>query len=211
MEYFSYGDVELDFLKSKDKKLARIIDQVGFLQRPIREDLFYSLIHSIIGQQISNKALKTVTDRMAAMLQEITPENILGHTNEELQSVGLSFKKVSYMKNIAQSVYDGDIELTSLKTKSDEEVIDVLSKVKGIGVWTAEMIMIHSMQRKNIFSYGDFAILKGIRMLYRHKKVDKKRFEKYRKRFSPYCSIASFYFWEISTEKLPSLIDKAKK
>ena len=211
MEYFSYGEIELDYLKSKDKKLASVIDKIGFLKRTVREDLFYSLIHSIVGQQISSKALNTITKRIVEKLHEITPETILSQTDEELQSVGLSFKKVGYMKNIAQKVYDGEIDLTLLKTKSDNEVIETLSQFKGIGVWTAEMIMIHSMQRKNILSYGDLAIVKGIRMLYGHREVDKVRFEKYRKRFSPYCSIASFYFWEISGRRLPELMDKGRK
>ena len=93
--------------------------------------------------------------------------------------------------------------------KPDEEVILELSALKGIGVWTAEMLLLFCLQRPNVFSYGDLAILRGMRMVYRHKEIDRARFERYRKRFSPYCSIASLYFWAVSGGALPELTDPA--
>lgn len=94
---------------------------------------------------------------------------------------------------------------------TDEEVIEALSSLKGIGVWTAEMIMTFCMQRPDIVSYGDLAILRGMRMLYRHRQIDKVKFRRYRKRYSPYGTIASLYLWAIAGGAIPNLTDPAPK
>ena len=92
---------------------------------------------------------------------------------------------------------------------ADDEVIAALSSLKGVGVWTAEMILIFCMQRQDVVSFGDLAILRGMRMLYRHREIDKAKFEKYRKRYSPYGSVASLYLWEISGGALEGVTDPA--
>ena len=95
--------------------------------------------------------------------------------------------------------------------KPDEEVIRELSALKGIGVWTAEMILLFCMQRPDVFSYDDLAIQRGLRMVYHHRKIDRKLFEKYRRRFSPYCSVASLYLWAVSGGAIPELRAPAPK
>lgn len=100
-------------------------------------------------------------------------------------------------------MHTGEFDLISIGEKPDEEVILELSALKGIGVWTAEMLLLFCLQRPNVFSYSDLAILRGMRMVYRHKEIDRARFERYRKRFSPYCSIASLYFWAVSRWRAP--------
>ena len=94
---------------------------------------------------------------------------------------------------------------------SDEDAIKELSALKGIGVWTAEMILLFCMQRPNIFSYDDLAIQRGLRMVYHHRKIDRKLFEKYRRRFSPYCSVASLYLWAVAGGAIPEMKDYAPK
>lgn len=135
---------------------------------------------------------------MQDRLGEIIPENILRYSNEEIQSCGISMKKAGYIKDAAQKIISKELDLETLHSLSDAEVCQQLSQLKGIGVWTAEMLMIFSMQRKDIFSFDDIAILRGLRMVYRHRKITRELFEKYRRRFSPYASIASLYLWEIS-------------
>ena len=93
----------------------------------------------------------------------------------------------------------------------DDEVCRQLSALPGIGKWTAEMLMLHSMQRSNILSYDDLAIVRGMRMLYRHRKIDRKLFERYRRRYSPYCSVASIYLWAISAGAIDGLTDPGAK
>lgn len=198
MNHFEYTLQELDALKSKCNTLARYIDEIGVIRRGIIPSLFAALVNSIIGQQISTKAQATIWQRMQDRLGEITPENILRHTNEEIQSCGISMKKAGYIKDAAKKIVSKELDLETLHTMSDAEVCRELSQLKGIGIWTAEMLMIFSMQRKDIFSYDDIAILRGLRMVYRHRKITRELFEKYRRRYSPYASIASLYLWEIS-------------
>lgn len=208
-KYFNYGQEELDYLKSKDKKLAEVIDKIGHIERAIIPDLFSALVNSIIGQQISNKAHLTIWKRAQEALVEITPKNVLARSDNELQSLGLSFRKVTYIQNIAHAVQSKELDLVKLRTLSDEEVCNELSKLKGVGKWTAEMIMIFSMQRTDILSYGDLAVVKGMRMLYHHRDISEEKFRKYHRRYSPYASIASFYFWAICSGAIPEMKDYA--
>ena len=198
MNYFEYSQEELDLLKAKDKTLARYIDEIGFIQRRVIPGLYAALVNSIVGQQISTKAQVTIWQRMQDKFGEITPENILQYSNEEIQSSGISMKKAGYIKDAAEKIVSKELDLEALHDMSDAEVCQQLSQLKGIGVWTAEILMIFSMQRKDIFSFDDIAILRGLRMVYRHRKITRELFEKYRRKFSPYASIASLYLWEIS-------------
>ena len=196
--YFQYGEKEIEYLKSKDKKLAEVIDKLGHLYRPVNHDLFSSLVYSIIGQQISTKAQLTIWNRMINEMGKIDSETLISAGKEKIQSFGMTFKKADYILKFAEKVQCKDIDLDSFSNKSDEEIIKELTSLDGIGVWTVEMILLHCLERPNILSYGDLAIIKGMKMVYHHKEIDKKRFERYRKRFSPYGSVASIYFWAVA-------------
>ncbi len=209
--YFEYGEKEIEYLKRKDKKLSEAIDIIGHIYRETDSDLFTSIVKQIVGQQISAPAFKTVWNRVCCTVGEITAENLCTLSNEKLQGCGLSFRKVSYIKDFAQKVYDGSFDVEKLYEMSDEDVIKELSALKGIGVWTAEMLMLFCMQRPDIVSFGDLAIIRGMRMLYRHREIDRKKFERYRRRYSPYGSVASLYLWAISAGTIQSLTDPAPK
>lgn len=209
--YFEYGEKEIEYIKSKDVKMGEYIDRIGHLYRPIEDSLFASIILHIIGQQISMKAQETIWTRMNNSIGEITPQNIEGAGIEKVQSCGTSFRKAGYICGFAQKIINGEFDLEAIWGKSDDEVIKELSSLDGIGEWTAEMIMLFCMQRPNIFSYKDLAIQRGLRMVYHHRKITKKLFEKYRRRFSPYCSVVSLYLWEISLGAIPELKDHAPK
>ncbi len=205
--YFEYGDKELAYLSKKDKKLGQAIQQIGMIQRRLDEDLFSSVIHHIIGQQISIAAQTTVWKRMQALLVEVSAKSIAGAEIEALQKCGITFRKAEYIKSFSESVLNNEIILEELHAKSDAEVIKILSSIKGIGVWTAEMIMTFSMARPDILSFGDLAILRGMRMLYRHKEITPQLFEKYKKRYSPYATTAALYLWAIGGGKILDLTD----
>lgn len=196
--YYHYTSTEIDYLKKKDKKLGQVIEQLGHLQRPVHPDLFSSLVHHIVGQQISAKAVTTIWNRMLDTLGQITYTSILSLTIEELQAFGITFKKANYIHSLALKVQNEELNLDAIYTMSDEEAIQTLIQLDGIGVWTAEMILLFTLMRQNIFSYGDIAIHRGLRIIYHHKKIDKKLFEKYRKRYSPYGSVASIYLWAVA-------------
>ncbi len=209
--YFQYSAVEKNFLKSKDPRLAEVIEKIGHIHRAVNPDLFSSLMHSIVGQQISTKALATIWQRMVEGLGDITPASICGCSAEYLQSFGLSFRKVEYMQGAALKIKEGTFNIEALYQMSDEEVCDELSKLNGIGVWTAEILMMFSMQRQNIMSYGDLAILRGMRMIFRHRKITKEIFAKYHRKLTPYASVASLYFWAVAAGAIPELTDPALK
>lgn len=198
MNVFKYGKVELDYLKKKDKKLAEAIERIGMIEREVIPDLFAALINSIVGQQISAKAAATVWNRMIEHFGEVTPQRLAEVAVEEIQQCGLSMRKANYIKSISDAVKKEELNLEELSELSDEEVCRRLSALNGIGVWTAEMLMTFSMQRPNIVSWGDLAIRRGMMMLYHHKELDKARFEKYKKRYSPYGTVAALYLWAIS-------------
>ncbi len=196
--YFQYGEKEIEHLKRVDKRLASVIDKVGMVKRPVIPDLFTALVHSIVGQQISTKAHQTVWGRIQKELGEVSPVVIDNLSLEKLQQFGITFKKAAYIKSAAWKIIEGEFDIDSLRSIPDEEVCARLSGLDGIGVWTAEMLMLFSMQRSNILSYGDLAILRGLRMVYRHREIDKKRFNKYWKRYTPYASVASLYLWAVA-------------
>ena len=209
--YFNYDQKEIEYLKGKDKRLAEVIDKIGIIKREIIPDLFSALINSIVGQQISTKAHKTIYKRIKTGLGEVTPSTISACSADELQGFGLTFRKVGYMQTAAHKVLNGEFDIASLYKISDKKVCAELSKLNGVGLWTAEMIMIFSMQRPNILSYGDLAILRGMRMLYHHREITKPRFKKYWKRYSPYASCASLYLWAVAGGAIPEMKDYASK
>ena len=111
MAIFIYGNVEIDHLKKRDKTLGAAIGMIGAIEREINTDLFSALVYTIVGQQISSKAQATICDRMENILGEITPQNILACTEAELQSCGISFRKVSYIRGAAERIADGGLDI----------------------------------------------------------------------------------------------------
>lgn len=211
MEYFKYGEQETGYLKSRDPVLGQAIDRIGMIKREVHTELFSALVNSIVGQQISTKAQETVWKRIKDGLSEITPEKVGECTKEELQSFGISFRKAEYIKTAADRVLSGSLDLEGLKEAGDEQVTKELTKLPGVGVWTAEMLMTFSMQRPDIVSYSDLAIQRGMRMLYHHRNITPKIFAKYAGRYSPYGTVASLYLWAVAGGALPELKDFAPK
>ena len=209
--YFEYGENEITYLRNKDKKLAEVIDRIGMIEREVDTDLFSSVVHHIIGQQISTKAQATIWQRMKEALGEVNAETILAADISELQSLGMTFRKAEYIKDFAGKVHEGVFNLEAIAHMPDEEAIKELASLKGIGVWTAEMILLFCLQRPDIFSYDDLAIQRGLRIVYHHRKIDRKLFEKYRRRFSPYCSVASLYLWAVAGGAIPGMRDYKSK
>ena len=209
--YFAYGKAELDALSAKDPKLAAVIAQVGMVQREVDTDLFSAVVHHIIGQQISTKAQATIWQRMREALGTVDAAHILAAEEAQLQALGMSFRKAQYIMDFAQKVQTGEFDPEGIREKSDEEAIRELSALQGIGVWTAEMILLFCMQRPDVLSYSDLAIQRGLRMVYHHRKITRPLFEKYRRRFSPYGSVASLYLWAVAGGAVPGMKDYAPR
>ena len=206
---FQYGSAEVEYLKSKDKVLAGIIDKVDHIHRETDPDLFSAVVHHIIGQQISTKAQATIWQRMRDRFGDVNAACISRAELTELQALGMTFRKAGYIKDFAEKVERGDFDLQGIARLPDDEAVKMLVSLKGIGVWTAEMILLFCLQRPDIFSFDDLAIQRGLRMVYRHRKIDRKLFEKYRRRYSPYGSVASLYLWAAAGGAVPGLSDPA--
>ena len=202
---FTYTDEELDTLKRKDKRLARAIEKIGRIKRVGDEDIFSSVIHHIIAQQISTKAQASIWARFCGLFKTLNANAVLKAGAEKIRSCGISARKVEYILDFARKVQSGEFNAQQIATMSDENAIKELVKLRGIGVWTAEMILLFCLQRKDILSYDDLALQRGLKMLYKldlDTKIPKAEFEKYRKKFSPYASIASLYLWEIASGRV---------
>ena len=210
--YFAYGERELSYLRQKDKRLGSVMDRIGHIDRAVDPDLFSSVVHHIIGQQISTKAQATIWQRIHDTLDSINAETILKAGVPALQALGMTFRKAEYITDFAEKVHTGAFDLNAVERMNDEDAIRALSSLKGIGVWTAEMILLFCLQRPDIFSYDDLAIRRGLRMVYHHREIDRERFERYRRRFSPYGSVASLYLWAVAGGAIPEMQDyKPKK
>ncbi|HSN66985.1 MAG TPA: DNA-3-methyladenine glycosylase 2 family protein, partial [Fusibacter sp.] len=200
--YFEYGDEAIHYLKKKDKKLGAAIDRIGPIQREIMPDLFKGLISSIIAQQISSKAADTVWKRFELLVGDVTPQNVSLVDVADIQTRGMSMRKANYIKAISEMIHCGAFNLEELATLPDEEITKRLKSLPGIGIWTAEMLMIFSMQRQNIVSWDDLAIRRGMMRLYGKTELDRATFESYKKRYTPYGSVASLYLWALSVEPI---------
>ena len=207
--FFQYGEKEINYLKRKDKKLAWAIEQIGHIERRLDVDLFASVVRHIVGQQISSKAQATVWARLEERLSVVTPASVHAASAEELQSLGMSLRKAEYIKDFASKIVSGEFALQAVEQLSDEEAIAALSSLKGIGRWTAEMILLFCLQRPDILSYDDLAIQRGLRMLYHHRKITRELFTKYQKRYSPYGSTAAIYLWAIAGGAIEGMKDYA--
>ena len=188
-KYFEYGEAELAHLRKKDKKLGEAINRIGKIKRKINPDPFSALIESIVGLQISNKAAATVCGKLN-VLSDFVPHKLHALSLEEIQSCGMSMRKAGYIFNISEVAVNKTIDFEALPEKSDQEIIETLTAIKGVGLWTAEMLLIFSLMRPNVVSYGDLAIRRGMMQLYGLKELPKERFMRYAKRYAPYGSVA---------------------
>lgn len=201
MVILKYGPTELDYLKKRDKQLWDAIDRIGMIEREVMPDIFAALVYNVASQQISAKAVETVWARMVDRFGEITSESVSGATQDEIRQCGMSMRKAGYIRGIGAAVADGSLDLAGLSRLPDDKVIERLTALPGIGTWTAEMILIFSMCRPDVVSEKDLAIRRGMMMLYGIDTLSREAFFRYRKRYSPYGTVASLYLWEISHRK----------
>ena len=182
---------------AKDKYLGPLVKKYGpckIRSRP-KAKYFVDLVDAICGQQLSVKAAATIFGRVSDKLGgQIIPEEILKQKDKELRSCGLSFAKIKYVKDLAQRTKDGRLKIKILDKLSDEEVAKELIAVKGIGQWTADMFLMFSLARPDVFPVEDLGIRKGMAKLTK-KEMDKESLIKFSRRWQPFRSVASWYIW----------------
>ena len=154
-------------LSTKDKKLAKIIQSYPGDFLFSKSDPFFTLARSIVGQQISVKAAQSVWDRLEIKVKKLNPEIIITTHSSTLKSVGLSRQKVNYLKNLASAFIEKKIKVSMWNKMNDEQIVQDLTQIKGIGRWTVEMFMIFNLCRADIFPLDDIGMIKGLCKLYK--------------------------------------------
>ncbi|WP_188454611.1 DNA-3-methyladenine glycosylase family protein [Virgibacillus oceani] len=178
------------------KKLTAIVGDIEVLLRP---NYFISLVRSIIGQLISVQAADAIYRRLEILLNyDISPETIEKVSDEQLRAIGLSSRKVSYIRDFSQKVLQSEINLQSLNQLDNKQIINQLTSIKGIGKWTVEMFLIFSLGRMDVLASVDIGIQRGARWLYQVDKSERRSIlEEKSKLWNPHFTIASFYLWEV--------------
>ena len=198
---FVYGEKETAYLASRDEALGAAIARIGHIERETDPDVFASLTRQIVGQQISNAAYSAVIGRLHARIGAITPESVMVLGADGLRACGMSIRKAENILAAADAFTCGRIDADALRKMSDAEVIAALTTLHGVGVWTAEMLLIFCFERPDVLSFGDFGIRKGLMRLHGLTSLSKAEFEAYRTRYSPYGTVAGFYLWAVAAEE----------
>jgi DNA-3-methyladenine glycosylase II len=187
----------INHLKKCDPVLRGIIERVGPFRMEYGVPQFSSVAEAIVYQQLNGKAAETIFKRFAALAGEpLTPEGILKLSGEQLRGVGLSKQESACLKDLAQKTAEGILDFSKLPELPDEEVIEHLTQVKGIGVWTAHMFLIFSLRRLNVLPTGDYGVQMALKRHYRKRKLPKpKDMEKIARAWEPYRSVACWYMW----------------
>ncbi len=192
-------------LRRKDPRMANAIKLVGPCTLAKSVGGFETLARTIIFQQLSLKAAGTIFNRIKTLAgtSKLTPPCIAGISDEQLRQAGASWNKVAYLRDLCAKVSAREISFRNFPRMSDEEVRAALTSVKGLGVWSADMYLIFVMNRTDILPTKDQGIINGISMLYEcdAKSID---WESHRARWTPYCSIASWYLWAYKNRMVES-------
>ncbi len=185
-------------LKKADPILAAIIERIGACRMEFGPPEFHSLAEAIVYQQLNGKAAVTIFKRFVARTGDpVTPQGILELTDAELRSVGLSKQKSSYLKDMAERAARGELDFSRLPEMTDDEVIQHLTQVKGVGVWTAHMFLMFTLRRPNVLPTGDYGVQAAIKKHYKKRKLPKpEQMMKIAKCWEPYRSIACWYLWK---------------
>jgi DNA-3-methyladenine glycosylase II len=187
----------INHLKKADPVMRDIIRRVGAYRIEYGAPAFESLAEAIVYQQLNGKAALTIFKRFAALADEpLTPEGILKLTDQQMRGAGLSKQKTSYLRDLAKRTQRGELNFADLANLPDEGVIERLTQVKGIGVWTAHMFLMFSLRRPNVLPTGDFGVKMAIKRHYKKRKTpDPKQMERIAKCWEPYRSVACWYLW----------------
>jgi DNA-3-methyladenine glycosylase II len=188
----------INHLKKSDPILAAIIEQVGPCRMEFGEPTFHSLAEAILYQQLNGKAAVIIFKRFTDLAGDpLTPAGILKLTDTQMRGVGLSKQKTAYLRDLAEKTQAGLLEFERLPELSEEEVIQHLTQVKGVGVWTAHMFLMFTLRRPDILPIGDYGIQAAIKKHYKKRKWPKPAImEKIAKPWAPYRSIACWYLWK---------------
>ena len=187
----------INHLKKSDPVMRGIIERVGACRMEFGDPTFHSVAEAIVYQQLNGKAAVTIFKRFTdAAGEPVTPDGILKLSEQQMRAVGLSKQKSSYLRDLAAKTQSGQLNFTKLADMTDADVIEHLTQVKGVGVWTSHMFLMFSMRRPDVLPTGDYGIQVAMKKYYRKRKLPKpKDMEKIAKPWIPYRSVACWYLW----------------
>ena len=200
-------DIEagIDFLK-RDKNMQVLIEKFGSPNFKIGQDYFQSLLRSIVFQQLSGKAAQTIYERFVSLIpatSNLCPNEVLKLDKDDMRKAGLSFQKINYVRNLADYFENNSFNKKNVDRMTDEEISKELIQIKGIGQWTVDMFLMFTLNRADILPYGDLGIQKGIMKILKMKKIpSNKEMENCSKKWRPYRTIACWYLWRITDDKI---------
>ncbi len=198
-----YWDEACQHLMKKDRVMRKLIPLFGDARLVTRGDAFVTLARSIVGQQISVKAAQSVWDRFSALTRRVTPASVLKMNIDEMRAAGLSARKVEYLVDLALHFQDGKLSFKQWPDMNDEDIIDELVAVRGIGRWTAEMFLIFHLMRPNVLPLDDVGLINGISKNYfSGETVSRSDAREVASAWAPFCSVATWYIWR-SLDPLP--------
>ena len=198
-----FWDQGKNYLSRKDKKLRKLIRSYPKDFLFTKSDPFLTLARSIVGQQISVKAAQSVWEKLEGKIKKVNPKNIKKIHSSSLKSVGLSRQKVQYLKNLSDAFINNRIKIKLWIKMNDEEIIQDLIQIKGIGRWTAEMFLIFNLCRPDIFPLDDIGMIKGLCKIYDlNYPISKDKVSKIGNKWKPYRSVATWYLWR-SLDPIP--------
>ena len=192
---------------SKDKKLAKLLTDHEPFSLKFHKNICLRLCASIMGQQLSTKVAKVIFNRFLELYggEEPNPEQVVATPFDKLRAIGLSNAKTQYVLNVAQFAIDHKLDDKKLKKMSDEEIIELLTQIKGVGKWTVEMLLMFTLGREDIFAVDDYGIQVGMKKLYKlddsNKKAFKEKMLKISKKWSPYRTYACMHLWSWKDNK----------
>ncbi|MDR0728292.1 MAG: hypothetical protein LBF21_01600 [Puniceicoccales bacterium] len=192
----------IEYLRQRDSLLGEAMGRLDPIElpKPVLAP-FAVLIRNIAGQQLSNRVVHVIWERLCALCPSLEAAALRAIDPSHLRSCGLSGRKVQYIRGIAERVAEGTLDLEGLPRLSDPEAIRALTACPGVGPWTAEMLLLFSYHRPDIVSWNDFGIRRGLMRLYGLENLTKEQFQIYRRCYSPCGSTASLYLWAIADER----------
>ena len=194
----------VEYLKQADRPLARVIERIGRMPGPPRREfpIFYSLLRAIVYQQLAGKAAAAILQRVHDVFPDTkypTPEGIAAASDEVLRAAGLSRNKLAAIRDLAAKALDGTVPTArQARYLSDQELVERLTAVRGIGVWTVEMLLIFRLGRLDVLPVTDYGVRKGFQLAFRMKELPTPKQVLARgERWRPYRSVASWYLWRV--------------
>jgi len=188
-------------LSNADQRMGKLIEKFGPPNFNLMNNYYESLVRSIVYQQLSGKAASIIYERFLDLFVfDIYPEpkDILAVSIETLRSSGLSYQKVNYIRDLSEKWQDGTMNLTDIDSMTDEEISSELIKVKGIGQWTADMFLMFTLGRPDVFPFGDLGIQKGVMIITNMNRLPtQKEMERKTKKWQPYRTVAAWYLWKL--------------